>query len=351
VSAGVIPAAVVGAGGYTGAELVALLAGHPVFEVVALFGSGKSDGVRLISDIEPRLRTVCDLTVEPATLDGVLGSGAQVVFLATPHGVSAELAGPLLDAGVTVIDLSGAFRLKDDATHAAHYGFERDAGLVSEAVYGLPERTRAGLEGAAFVACAGCYVTGATVPLGALADAGAIAPGTRPIVDAVSGVTGAGRNASMNLSEVSSRPYGVGKHRHAPEIEAYAGTPIVFQPQLGAFDRGILATIHVELADGWDGARVSALFEGVLGHEAFVRLMPAGQFPSVAGVRRTNFVDLAWHVDEAHGHLIVFSALDNLVKGASGQAVQCANAAIGLAETTGLLPSKTAVGAGIGVLA
>lgn len=340
MSAGIVPVAIVGAGGYTGAELVSVLANHPVFEVVSLFGSGKSEGVRLMSDIEPRLRTVCDLAVEPASIEGVIGSGAQLVFLATPHEVSAELAPSLLEAGITVIDLSGAFRLKDDATHAAFYGFERDPGLVAEAVYGLPERTRAGLEGAALVGCAGCYVTAATIPLGVLADAGAIASGTRPIVDAVSGVTGAGRNAAMNLGEVSSRPYGVGKHRHAPEIETYAGTPIVFQPQLGAFDRGILATIHAELAEGWDAPRVAALFEGVLGHEPFVRLLPAGQYPSVAGVRYTNFIDLAWHVDESTGHLIVFSALDNLVKGASGQAVQCANAALGLPETTGLLPVK-----------
>lgn len=342
MSAGEIAAAVVGAGGYTGAELVWLLSHHPVLEAVALFGSGKSDGARPISEIEPRLRGVVDLAVEAASADAVLMSGAEVVFLATPHEVSAALAGPLVEAGRTVIDLSGAFRLKDAASHRAFYGFERDAGLTDEAVYGLPERTRAGLGGAVLVACAGCYVTAATIPLGVLADAGAVRAGTRPIVDAVSGVTGAGRGAAMNLGEVSARPYGVGHHRHAPEIEANTGTGIVFQPHLGAFDRGILATIHAELALGWDAARVRGAFESALGEEPFVRLLPAGAWASVAGVRHTNFVDLSWHVDEAGGHLIVFAALDNLVKGASGQAVQCANTALGMNETLGLLPRACA---------
>lgn len=344
-----IPAAVVGVGGYTGVELAATLAGHPVLEVVGLFGSADRAGSRPVGEVDPRLRGVLDLPVEPGTPEAVAGCGARVVFLATPHAVSADLAPLLLEAGITVIDLSGAFRLKDEAVHLKHYGFARNAGLVERAVYGLPEVTREGLAGAALVACAGCYVTAATVPLAALARAGVIAPGTRPIVDAVSGVSGAGRHAGAEMSfcEVSAKPYGVLRHRHHPEIEAYSGTRVVFQPHLGAYDRGILATIHVELAPGVTAARVREVFASALGHEPMVRLLPLGVWPSVGAVARTNFIDIAWAVDEGSGvgggHLIVFSALDNLLKGASAQAVQCANAALGIEETAGLLPERKGV--------
>ncbi|GJM18628.1 MAG: N-acetyl-gamma-glutamyl-phosphate reductase [Phycisphaeraceae bacterium] len=346
-SSGTIPVAIVGAGGFTGCELAWILAGHPVFETVALFGSGGGDGVRAIADVEPRLRGVVDLNIEAASVGEILASGARVVFLATPHGVSAELAGPLVNAGVTVVDLSGAFRLRDGALHAAHYGFARDAALVDEAVYGLPERTRGTLAGASLVACAGCYVTAASIPLGVLAEAGAFRAGTRPIVDAVSGVSGAGRGASMNLGAVSARPYGVGSHRHAPEIEMNVG-PVVFQPQLGAYDRGILGTMHVELSPEWEGADVGAAFGRAFAGEPFVRVMPEGVWPSVAGVRGTNFIDVAWHVDEERAHAVVFAAIDNLVKGASGQAVQCANIAVGIDETAGLLPGGVRTAAGVG---
>ncbi len=330
-----VPVAIVGASGFTGCELAWILAGHAEFELVGAFGSSASETERSLGAMDARLRGIVDLPISGGSAEAVVASGARLVFLATPHEASAALAGPLIEAGLTVIDLSGAFRLRDASVHASQYGFARDSGLLNEAVYGLPERTRAALAGAKLVACAGCYVTAASIPLGALADAGAVAPGTRPIIDAVSGVSGAGRGAGMHLAVVSATPYGVGSHRHAPEIEMNVGQRVVFQPHLGAFDRGILATTHVQLADGWDAARVSAVFEGVFADEPFVRLMPAGVWPSVAGVRGTNFIDIAWHVDD-EGHAVVFSAIDNLVKGASGQAVQCANVVLGLDETIGL---------------
>ncbi|MEQ8770257.1 MAG: N-acetyl-gamma-glutamyl-phosphate reductase [Phycisphaerales bacterium] len=331
------PVAIVGASGFTGCELAWIIAHHPRFELVAAFGSTSSESSRTLGEMDGRLRGVMDLPIMPGGADAVSSCGAEVVFLATPHEASAELASALLDAGKTVIDLSGAFRLRDEIVHREHYGFERDAGLVASAAYGLPERTRGALGGASLVACAGCYVTAASVPLGALADAGAIPPGTRPIIDAVSGVSGAGRAAAMHLAEVSAKPYGVGSHRHAPEIEMNVGRGVIFQPHLGAFDRGILATIHVELGSGWDAAAVEGAMRAAFGGEPFVRVMPEGVWPSVAGVRGTNFVDLAWSVDR-NGHAVLFAAIDNLVKGASGQAVQCANVALGLDETLGLIP-------------
>ncbi len=339
-----IPVAIVGASGFTGCELAWLVAHHPRFELVAAFGSDASDPARTLGAMEGRLRGVADLPVLPGGAAAVSSCDADLVFLATPHAVSAEIASPLLGAGKTVVDLSGAFRLRNEAVHRQHYGFPRDPGLVGAAVYGLPERGRSGLEHASLVACAGCYVTAASVPLGALADAGAIAPGTRPIIDAVSGVSGAGRSAAMHLAEVSAMPYGVGSHRHAPEIEMNVGHGVVFQPQLGAFDRGILATVHVELAPGWTPESVGAAFRLAFADEPFVRELPEGVWPSVAGVRGTNFVDVAWHVDR-NGHAVLFCAIDNLVKGASGQAIQCANLALGLDESLGLTPG--AVGAGV----
>ncbi|MEM7628759.1 MAG: N-acetyl-gamma-glutamyl-phosphate reductase [Planctomycetota bacterium] len=354
---GVLPAVVVGAAGYTGQELVRLLAPHPRLELAGVFGSGARDGSSLLSEIAPALRGVGDLALHATdveTIASIVRTGG-VVFLATPHGASVGLAPAILDAapGALVADLSAGFRLKDSACYPAFYGFEHAApALLAGAVYGLPEVSRDGLghvlEGSRLVACAGCYVTAASIPLAALARAGAIASGTRPIIDAVSGVSGAGRGASLKTSfcELSATPYGVLNHRHRPEIEQAIATPVVFQPHLGAFDRGILATIHVELAPGFDAPMVGEVFASALGGEAFVRLLgdatasPGAPLPSVGAVRGTNRCDLAWAVETGAGanHLIVFSAIDNLVKGASGQAIQCVNAAMGWDEALGLLP-------------
>ncbi len=367
---------VVGAGGYTGAELVSVLLGHPLAEVLGVFGSEKrgEGAVRAISSVFPALRGRCDLPLLPASVEGILGLSPDAVFLCTPHEVSHDLAAALLaedgqavapartpsgledsatspagsgGGGVAIFDLSGAFRLKDAALYPKHYGFEhRHAALLKQAVYGIPELFRAQLADANLVAVAGCYPTSAILPLWPLARAGAVEAGRRPIVDSVSGVSGAGRHATTaNLfCEVSLQPYNVFKHRHGPEIDAYAGTPVVFTPHLGCFGRGILSTIHVDLAAGWDAARVGKVLSAAYEREPFVRLLPAGEWPSVAAVRHTNFCDIGWACDDANGgrHLIIVSAIDNLVKGAAGQAVQCMNARFGMPETAGLLPEQPA---------
>lgn len=339
--------AVVGAGGYTGQELLRLLAGHPEAELVGCFGSESRQSPQPIGDVAPALRGVVDRPVGAASPEAIVASGAEAVFLATPHEVSAHLAGPLLDAGLLVVDLSAAFRFPDPAAYPVHYGFAHPApALLGTAVYGMPERSRAGLSGARLVACAGCYVTAASIPLHALVSAGVVKPGATPIIDATSGVSGAGRGGKAHTSfcEVSMSPYGPLKHRHRPEIERAVGVPVVFQPHLGAYDRGILATIHVATRRGVDAGAIGAAFGGALGAEPFVRLLgdaTAGcPLPTVKAVERTNFVDLAWAFEptEDGGHLIVFSALDNLTKGASGQALQCLNAVMGWPETLGLLP-------------
>jgi N-acetyl-gamma-glutamyl-phosphate reductase len=344
----VIRVAIIGAGGYSGAELVSILLGHPQAHVVGLFASAKrEDGkTAAFSDIFPHFRGRLDLPVRATSVPEVIATKPDAVFLATPHEASLDLAPQLLDKGLKVYDLSAAFRLKDPALYPLHYSFEHtNPRLLKEAVYGLPELFRDKIVKAALIAVPGCYPTSAILPLAPLARAGAIARDTdgrprRPIVDSISGVSGAGRKAEQRLlfCEVSVQPYNVFKHRHNPEIDAYAGTPVVFTPQIGPYDRGIVSTIHVDLAEGWDLARVTATLKTAYEKEPFIRLCPPGVWPGAADVRATNFCDIAWAVDEPHGHLILVSALDNLVKGAAGQAVQCMNIRVGLPETMGLLP-------------
>lgn len=333
---------IVGAGGYSGAELVSIISQHPGAEVVGLFASArreKGDQAGKFEDLFPRFRGICELPVLPVEIGAVAALKPDAVFLATPHEASVELAPQLLKTAAVVLDLSAAFRLKNPGLYPKHYGFEHGhAALLKDAVYGLPELYREEIAKAFLIAVPGCYPTSAILPLAPLNRAGLIREGVRPIVDSASGVTGAGRGANVKylLAEVSLQPYGVFSHRHQPEIDAYAGMPTLFTPHLVAFDRGILSTIHVDLAQGTTAQRVSAVFGEAYAKEPFVRLLPPNLFPAVSDVRYTNFCDIGWAIDEANSHLLVFSAIDNLVKGAAGQAVQCMNICLGLGETSGL---------------
>ncbi|MCI0364818.1 MAG: N-acetyl-gamma-glutamyl-phosphate reductase [Phycisphaerales bacterium] len=335
--------AIIGAGGYTGAEVAGLLSNHPQAQLVGLFASAnraQSEQPQSFGDLFPRFRGLIDLEVQAVDLDAIGDLKPHVVFLATPHEVSHDLAPALLEMGSIVIDLSAAFRLKEAALYPRHYGFEHQhPELLSQAVYGLPEINGDLIPSTELIAAPGCYPTSAILPLHPLVESEALAPNWQPIIDSTSGVSGAGRSAVLksHFCEVSLQPYNVFSHRHAPEIAAHAGAPVIFTPHLGAFERGILSTIHVRLAKGSSAQRVTDLFQEAYGDKPFVRLLPAGQWPSVAAVRHTNFCDIGWAVDEGGSHLIVFSAIDNLLKGAAGQAVQCMNIRLGLPETTGLL--------------
>jgi N-acetyl-gamma-glutamyl-phosphate reductase len=339
---GSIGVVIVGAGGYAGAELVEILLRHSRAEVRGLFASARREkeaGGATFEDVFPRFRGRCSLPVTAATPDAIAACGAQAVFLATPHEASVELAPELLARGLKVFDLSAGFRLKDAGLYPKHYGFEHTrARELAGAVYGLPEAFRRELAGADLIAVPGCYPTSAILPLRPLQQAGALRASSRIIIDSVSGVSGAGRSLSLKslFCEVSLQAYGVMSHRHEPEIAAYTGRPVVFTPHLVAFDRGILSTIHADLADGWDADRVTATLRKAYAHEPFVRLLPPGQFPAVADVRGTNLCDIGLKVS-ADGHLIVGSAIDNLVKGAAGQAVQCMNIRFGCDEADGLV--------------
>jgi N-acetyl-gamma-glutamyl-phosphate reductase len=347
-----VRAVVIGAAGYSGAELVSILLAHPEAQVVGLFGSARreSESPAAFSDSWPRFRGRLDLPVRATNIDNIAALKPDAVFLATPHEASIELAPQLLEHSLRVFDLSGGFRLKDARLYPRFYGFEHaNPALLERAVYGLPELFREELKNADMVAVPGCYPTSAILPLAPLAKAGAIARDgngqpRRPIVDSVSGVTGAGRSPSqaMLFAEVSVRAYNVLKHRHNPEINAYAGVPVVFTPHIGPYDRGIVSTIHVELAEGWTLERVSQTLHAAYDAEPFVRLCPPGVWPAVNDVKGTNFCDIGWAVDEEHRHLVISSAIDNLVKGAAGQAVQCMNIRLGMPEVAGLLHGTVA---------
>ena len=335
--------ALVGASGYSGAELISLALRHPSVRIAGLFGSGKSEvaggGPPAIDAVFPRFREQLSLPVVATDVHAIEALKPAAVFLCTPHEASMELAPKLIEKGLLTLDLSAAFRLKDAAAYLTYYKFEHtQRALLAQAVYGLPEHFRREIRAAQLIAVPGCYTTSAILPLRPLALAGAIRAGTRPIIDATSGVSGAGRKAEQRLlfCEVSQQAYGVLHHRHQPEIDEYVGTGTVFTPHLGPYERGILSTIHVELAEGWNEARVREVLAAAYEHEPFVRLCKTGVWPAVGDVARTNFCDIALAVDEKHKHLVMCSALDNLGKGAAGQALQCMNIRLGMDETLGL---------------
>ena len=332
---------IIGGTGYTGVELIRLLARHPYAELTVI--TSRAESGRRVSQIFPSLRGICEL--EFSSPDSNSFSQCDVVFSATPNGIAMSMARQLLDKGIRLIDLAADFRIRDVAVWEHWYGMQHACPeLLEEAVYGLPEMNRAAIRRARLVANPGCYPTSAILALAPLVDAGALRGSPRPVVDAISGVSGAGRAASLHthFCEVSVQPYGVLRHRHTPEIDAYAGVPVVFTPHLGPYDRGILATIHAQLAPGWTAERVGECLATAYDDEPFVRLLPAGAWPSIAGVRGTNFCDLAFDVDPIDGHLVMASAIDNLVKGAAGQAVQCMNIRFALPETAGLLRKEAA---------
>ncbi len=345
-----------GAGGYAGRELIRILAAHPHVTLAALFGSEKAaDKSQHAGDLHPSLLHVCDLPVHPASPEAILAARPDAVFLATPHEASLDLAPRVLESKPTliVLDLSAAFRLPDPSLYPPHYGFEHhNRAWLERAVYGLAEINDPAIAKANLIAVPGCYPTSAILPLAPLASAGAIDRTRDVVIDSVSGVSGAGRSATAktHFSEVSLQAYSVLKHRHQPEIDLHSGLGLgntIFTPHLVEFDRGILSTIHATLMPGWTAARIAETLARAYKGRRCVRLLSEGYWPSVAGVRFTNCCDIAWAVRPAakpgeNAHLILSSAIDNLVKGAAGQAVQCLNIRMGWPETLALMPDASA---------
>ncbi|TMB44750.1 MAG: N-acetyl-gamma-glutamyl-phosphate reductase [Deltaproteobacteria bacterium] len=331
------PVSVLGATGYTGVELLRLLAQHPAVELAYL--SSEQYRGRRASEVYPFLAGIVDEALgapEPAA-----AAAGDVVFTALPHGAAAPLARELLRRGRRVIDLSPDFRLRDAAVYARWYGEHPAPELLPQAVYGLPELYRDQLRPARLVANPGCYPTAALLGLAPLARAGLLS--APAVIDAKSGTTGAGRAAKVEqlFAEVNEnfRPYAIAAHRHGPEIEqelraAGAAAPPLFVPHLLPVSRGILATMYVRVPGG--KPQLDSLFETAYAREPFVVLRGDGPPPELREVRGTNRCVLGWRWDEATGHAVVVSAIDNLGKGAAGQAVQCLNLLLGLPETTGL---------------
>jgi N-acetyl-gamma-glutamyl-phosphate reductase len=344
--------AIAGATGYTGLELVRLVLGHPELELAGVFASpgGRNVGQRLDESF-PELRGRTDAVLASGEPEAILACQPQVAFLCTPHEASATLAPALLGSCEVVADLSGAFRLVAD-DYPTYYGFTHPTPeLLERAVYALVEHNREAIMGADLLACPGCYPTASLLPLKPLLDAGMLADGRTPFIDAVSGISGAGRAPSSRTTfgEVSVQPYGVFAHRHQPEISTHAGAPVLFTPSVAPYFRGMLALVHVDLRPGVTEAEMRSALSSAYDQSPFVRLLPQGQWPSVGAVERTNFADVALAFDARASHAVLACTLDNLLKGASGQALQAVNIRLGFDERAGLLPATTAAQAAGGV--
>jgi N-acetyl-gamma-glutamyl-phosphate reductase len=331
-------AGIVGFSGYSGAELVRLLASHPSAEPVLLEHRQDSAARPLpVNQSQPRKA--------PCSADAVRSEGLAVVFLATPPSVSMELAPAMLAAGAKVIDLSGAFRLRDPAIYSRWYKEEHTAPeLFAEAVYGLPEFCRQRIRTARLIANPGCYPTAANLAIQPLVASGVVDRAAGIVCDAKSGVSGAGRKATLKTSfcEVTDNfsVYSVLDHRHVPEVLMVSGLDepeLSFTAHLLPIDRGILETIYVRTRGIKSGADLLDVYLGHYQTEQFVRLYQPGSLPDLSGVNRTNFCDIGFQFDPATGRAIIISAIDNLVKGAAGQAVQNMNLILGCDETAGLL--------------
>ena len=350
-----IKTAIVGASGYSGEELVRLLLRHPQVELTAV--TSRQYAGQTLAQIfprhahHPRARSL--RFSEPKA--EALGKAAQVVFLALPHGVAAEFAGPLLDTGCKVIDLSADFRLKSPAVYQEFYGHEHPApALLQKAVYGLPEVYRAEIKKAALIASPGCYPTSILLPILPLLKAGLV-KSSGIIADSLSGVSGAGRKVEPEFlfaeCNESVRPYGIPRHRHLSEIEEQlslaTGRAVVlqFSPHLIPVNRGILTTLYLAPEKHFSSenemaalqSQVAQCYQKAYGNEAFVQILEGKALPDTKNVVGTNMIEIAWRLDPRTGRMIVMSAIDNIIKGASGQAVQSMNIRCGFPETTGLI--------------
>ncbi|MBO8158083.1 N-acetyl-gamma-glutamyl-phosphate reductase [Thermosyntropha sp.] len=329
--------------GYTAADLLRLMAGHDEIEPVCIF-SVDNIGKR-IDEVYPSLAHFSSLVCEPTDL-GTIKKKCDAVFLALPHGLSVPIVSELAAAGIKCIDLGADFRLKDARVYAAYYDKEHENPyLLNKAVYGIPELNREKIKNADIIANPGCFPTSAIIPLSPLLKAGVV-ESENIIIDSKTGVSGAGRSlklASM-FCEVNEgvKAYSVGRHRHMPEIAqelslaAGKEVDLVFTPHLVPMSRGILSTIYVRLKPGVKGKEIREVLEEQYENEFFVRLLPNGLMPQTRWVYGSNFIDIGIYSDENRGKAILVSAIDNLVKGASGQALQNLNLVLRLEEGKGL---------------
>jgi N-acetyl-gamma-glutamyl-phosphate reductase len=333
---------IIGATGYTGEELLRILAGHPAVELQYI--TSESQTGEAINSIYPHFTRYYEKKLASLNQVEEIGANSDVVFLGLPHGHAMEAGKKLLEQGARVIDLGADYRFRDLAVYEKWYKVPH-AHPEAPSVYGLTELYREQVRPAKIVGNPGCYTTASILALAPLVKYGLIESGGI-VVDAKSGVTGAGRSLSLgsHFSEVfeSVKAYNIAGHRHTPEIEQalseLAGTDIIitFSPHLIPIGRGILSTCYGQLKSGVKAEAVDEAYQTMYGSEFFVRLLGRGGYPATKNTRGSNFCDLGWHIDSRTGRVVAVSAIDNLVKGASGQAVQNLNVMFGLDERTGL---------------
>jgi N-acetyl-gamma-glutamyl-phosphate reductase len=335
--------AVVGVTGYTGLELARILLRHPALEA-PVFYVRDANGAKCLSQLFPQFRGWGEAPLRPLSVDAITSTSAGTVFLATPHEVSAELAPAFLKAGLRVVDLSGAFRFHIAETFTSWYKLPAPhADWLPEAVYGIPELYSQEIASARLVANAGCYATSVILAVRPLTQAGWLAANTSVVCDCKSGASGAGKDPRRDLHFVevdeNFKAYGLFSHRHTPEILEHTGlseSQVVFSTHLLPLARGILSTIYVTLAEPQTAADVEALFRQFYAGRPMMRIWPAGTLPELQHVAHTNFCDIGFALDSSGRRLVLISCLDNLGKGAAGQAVQNLNHMMGIEEQTAL---------------
>jgi N-acetyl-gamma-glutamyl-phosphate reductase len=334
---------VVGVTGYTGLELARILLRHsqvppPVFYV------RETNGAKCLAELFPQFRGWGEAPLRPLSVDAVTASNAGSAFLATPHEVSAELAPALLKAGLRVVDLSGAFRFRAAETFTSWYHLPAPhAGSLSQAVYGIPELYSSEISKARLVANPGCYATSVILALRPLTHSNLLAPGASVVCDCKSGASGAGKDPRRDLHFVevdeNFKAYNLFTHRHTPEILEHTGlseSQVAFSTHLLPLSRGILSTIYVSLSESQSAADIEALYRKFYAGRPMIRIWAAGTLPELQHVAHTNFCDIGFALDKSGRRLILVSCLDNLGKGAAGQAVQNFNLMLGLEEQTSL---------------
>ena len=335
--------AVVGATGYAGFELAKLLLRHPQVETPTFYLREPRGDVRCLTELFPKLRGWGQAPCRPFSIDAIAKSGARVAFLATPHEASLELAPSILEAGLRVVDLSGGFRFQDPAIFSHWY---KMPGLRApeRTVYGLPELYAGSLPGARLVANPGCYATSVILGLRPLVEANWIATARGIVCDCKSGASGAGKEPKRetHFVEVNEnlRPYGLFTHRHTPEITEHLGlsaSDFIFTTHLLPIERGILSTLSVWLNERRRRDEIETLYRKFYAGHRLMRICDSGRLPEIQHVAHTNFCDIGFALDEPGERLVIISCLDNLGKGAAGQAVQNFNGMLGYPETAGLL--------------
>ncbi len=338
--------ALIGATGYSGAEIIRILLRHPSVGLDALMTANverQETRPQRLSAALPQFHGLCDLEIEPLDLDALEQRRMAAVILATPNETSHEIVPPLTERGFRVIDLSGSFRLRDKSLYPTWYGFEHHhPHLLEVSVYGLTEVNREAVRNARLLANPGCYPTSALLPLIPLQRHNLLDPEVGIICDSKSGVSGAGKSPTANthFSEVteSFKAYNVLRHRHTPEIwQGLGNSQLIFIPHLLPINRGILTTLYARVRPTVTEDMVNECFQQAYGREPLIRLFADKGLPEIKFVAHTNYCDIGWKLDGTHNTLIIISAIDNLGKGAAGQAVQNMNLMLGLEETAGLI--------------